>query len=164
MPSGAEIVLGFTTWNDSKAVMGNMGLKYDKDERDFSDSCAVQLNRINGLLKDIHRQCLVDAGFTVIGTTRNGYIEATTPAGKREFAPFAIEVIYDPDEMGDEEPRLGIAISGRYFPTFADWYDGSGALYNARGIEKSMAIARKRILEYFSEFAQAEYMIVERWY
>lgn len=58
-----------------------------------------------------------------------GYFNVDTPAGRRECSPFRLGMaLYG--EMGYDFPAvpIGVALSGRYFPTFLDYRDESGTL------------------------------------
>lgn len=131
---------------------------------------ALQTTPIAQAVKACHTQALEDAGFQTQGNSgRLWYVKAVTPLGPREFSPWGIELFYDPGEMGHtaKDIVLGVALSGRYVPTFLDWKDAHGTLEPVRfnsELNDMTAIARKRLEEAWPYLAQADLMVVSKHY
>lgn len=135
---------------------------------------------LNGILEPIfdrhapqlaqawHAACL-EMGWKFLNQeSQNSYLYET-PLGQRELIPFCFELFYDRSEFEDtpEQAILGIALSGRYFPTFLDWDDRHGGLYNysiGPKLPKEMEIAIKHINKAFPFFEQADWIIKEQHY
>jgi len=168
MAYGSELILGFIGQEAIKAT-GLFMVDWDRREVKFNHPVTLKHPEIvNQRLEVAHQLALEDMGFKQI-TKKNGSISAITPLGEREFYPFKLELHFDPDEMGETEDSavVGVAISGRYFPTFADWKDEHGSLYLIvfdREMKKCMEIAQKRISEELPIFANAVYIVKEKHY
>ncbi len=110
-----------------------------RDGDDFDEWVEDLENNLMGLplqekLKQLHKESLAKLGFTDLKPGRglsNGYLEGITPLGKREFEPFELRFHWDPHEMNEEPEHalLGVALSGRYVPTYLDWRDPNGTLW-----------------------------------
>lgn len=103
----------------------------DVDVGDLYEQIQPCLIKFNEPLILSHLNALEDVGFEILrAKNKTGYVDAKTSLGKREFSPWTLELFYDPHEMGEEAEHavIGVAISGRYFPTFADWKGSHGTL------------------------------------
>src|SRR5581483_4453491 len=102
----------------------------DTEARTVRDVFEPVLDAFEPQLRQAHHAALLELGFTPPADINESYPRYETPAGEREFMPFRLEMFYDPGEMGDsaEDAVIGVAISGRYFPTFADWKDAHGCM------------------------------------
>jgi hypothetical protein len=94
-----------------------------------SDEIIVPNTVINGLIEKTH-VCLGYKNFHSLGS-QNKLLKYSTPLGVRSFAPFKLELFFDLVNMGENEKSasFGVALSGRYFPTFLDWRESSGTIY-----------------------------------
>ena len=155
MPMGMEIVLGVVGPEATTKTLMAMFPELKEEEIDLEDS-DFTYDRIFYLCKDINeqlktaqRRMLASAGFTNLKEGRGGYISATTPVGRREFAALDLRIIYDPHEVGQdlEDICFGIALSSRYYPRFLDWkYPSGGSVCLAfREDDGMFKIARKEI-------------------
>ena len=157
-------------------IAKEMGLKIDLKGQEQDLLPEKRIDEINQQLQTIHLQALRDMGFEIREikpkkkrSLLDDYVHAKTPLGMREFAPFTLELFYDPDEMGEEpeQATLAISISGRYFPTFADWRDPHGTLWplvfndELRGV---MEIAKRHIIKVLPQFRDAEWSVKELHY
>jgi hypothetical protein len=125
--------------------------------------------QIADLLKEAHLECIATLGRVLGETEDDRHVIAETPLGEREFARFTVELFYDWSEMNErpEDTTFGIALSGRYFPTFLDWKDPSGTLWPVRLDQATLhqiAIARAAIEKRLPIFADAHLAVIERHY
>jgi hypothetical protein len=116
------------------------------------------LSQLNTKLDSAFRLCLANAGFSVVSDT-DRYIKVSTPKGQREMTGFSFEISYDPHEVGDDDDTVtfGIHMSGRYFPTYVDWRDSSGGLWevNLRDAMDMINFAQGTISSEFPVFLTA---------
>lgn len=66
-----------------------------------------------------------------------------------------------------EQAFLGVAITGRCFPTFADWRNENGKLYPIvynTDLNNTMHIAKTRIVEVLPCFEKAVWCVKEKFY
>lgn len=100
---------------------------------------------------------------------KDDYPVYITPAGEREFSPWQLQFSYDPGEMCEtpDQAIIGVAISGRYFPTFLDWKDSSGGIWNfvfgPRPVQE-LEIARRNIIKALPVFENADWIVRENHY
>jgi len=125
-----------------------------------------RLTQINEALLKVHALCCQDMGFTFENTAKNLW---DTPLGVRELYPFSLEFQFDPSEAEDfpYNAILGVSISGRYRPTFLDWREPHGTLHNqvvGPNPVPEMEFARKRLIQVFPVFEQADWIMRERHY
>lgn len=86
------------------------------------------------LLARVHREALEAKGFTFSKDRKIGRYTWSiyrTSLGPREFNPFSLALHLDRDEMGEGPTSavIGVSITGRYHPTFADWRNPHRTLY-----------------------------------
>lgn len=146
MPSGMEIWYA-VTGDDARVAANHLYGQSFKDEAEFLESVSdldddPLLNQFNDKLDACYPEALRAIGLTPIGTSGN-YITVDTPLGKRSMAGWNIAIQYDPAEMGDEHAVLGIALSGRYYPTLLDWRDKNGTLMNPVDLRDLLKDANK---------------------
>lgn len=70
-----------------------------------------------------------DAQFTPARVPVMSHVTAETPAGRREFRVFSLELSGDTINVGDPWPDgyiLGVTLATRYHPTWMDWRDERG--------------------------------------
>lgn len=129
-----------------------------------------RLEAINTALGKAHENALKRAGFTKLSARPGRAYQAwQTPLGLREFAKFRLELFFDEGEMNETEDEaiVGVAVSGRYFPTFADWEDASGTLFPIvfdEKLNRLMSIAREEIESVLPEFNKAVWIVKLRHY
>lgn len=99
-----------------------------------------------------------------------GPIDVSTPVGPRQMYPFVLRADHC-DAMGYEPPEMpfGVALSGRYRPTFLDYRDESGAIPPVLPIWDEeyfsmIAIARPLIVRVLPWLAEAKICVVEQFY
>jgi hypothetical protein len=175
MPSSVELVLGVKGFSQVKKTIEGLdpSLTVEMDKLyDFmyEDEALYKLsNKFSPQLIEAHKNACKDAGFTFLGAQPHRYLNYATPLGTREMVPFELELYYDPDEIGDTEETMafGVSLSGRYFPTFLDWEDPSGALYHwvmdDVGL-KMMKDAKARITEAIWAAADWHFIIQSKFY
>lgn len=157
MAYGIELILGFPfeKWGDIPKSF----IKFEESV------CAIDL------LHEAHKKACAEMGFKFIGRwkTNPDYDVYVTPLGDRITAPFRLEKHLDESEMCETEKEavIGISVSGRYFPTFLDWRDPHGTLYNIvfdDEMKKDMAIARKHIVEALPIMEKAVWIVKQKHY
>lgn len=87
-----------------------------------------------------------------------------TPLGERELMIFDLRAFYFPgSDMGDryENAIIGVGVSARYRPVFADWRDSCGAIEDPQVYPptEEMTIARNEIVKNVKWFDTAKYYI-----
>ena len=131
------------------------------------------VNDANDALVDAHYNACLEMGWKPKGKKKKNtmigeYPIFETPLGLREFSPFSLEVHYDPGEMGEgpEQAILGVAVSGRYFPTFIDWEDSSGTIWNlvCDHTQPMWVIAKKHICTALPWMKDAKWVVKEKHY
>lgn len=183
MPMGNEIHYAVAGVDNIRALMLSLGVKFlDHDDNvidaatldsvndicDFHDDEALQ--EVNRRLEAAYFAAAARMGWTYLGQTGRRGEDHTfdTPYGQRRVSPFALEFRYDPDEAGDEESMasLGVALSGRYVPTFLDMESAHGTLYNIDFmdvLEKSR-VAIEEIVREVPELANMRLLLREIFY
>ena len=178
MAYGNEVVLGWGL-NEYAHVGAVLGVKLPrsaypdewKEDVETGEIVSIQAE-LDGRLDAAHLAALAGAGFTMSMASRPSigrYTRAQTPCGTRSFRPFVFELFYDVGEMDDtpETSTFGVALSGRYFPTFLDWKDEHGTLYPVRfdaEMNRLIQIARHHIEAEFPIFSTASIIVVGRHY
>lgn len=172
MAYGNELVLGFRppNWHIIEEAL-NFKMPENKDlfwhTRIHNNGFDPE---VQAALLDAWKKACDDMGWKFIKEKNNHHFIFETPLGEREFSPWTLEFQYDPNEMGEvyrEHGVICVAISGRYFPTFLDWRDPHGTVWNlvvGPDIPKEMMVARKRIIEAVPCFEQAEWIVREKHY
>jgi hypothetical protein len=100
---------------------------------------------------------------------KKSFLPYMTPAGEREFSPWQLEFGYDPYNMEEtpDQAIIGVAVSGRYFPTFLDWKDAHGGIWNfvfgPKPVQE-LEIARRNIIKAIPVFEAADWIIREKHY
>jgi hypothetical protein len=176
MANGSEVVLG---WGiaDYARIREALGIRIpltddewialnEKGNEEYLATKATR--RINKLLLEAHSECVGTLG-ELKGVDQERYSIVETALGQRSFSPFKIELHYDPSEMGEEPEHttFGVALSGRYFPTFLDWKDPSGALWPVRfdaELNGLIAVARTAIEKRIPIFSTAHIAVIEKHY
>jgi hypothetical protein len=148
MPMGNEIHYAVTGLDNIKALMLKLGVQFlDDYEKPINTADITSLDGIydmhsNDALIDINArlEAAYFAAASNLGWSYEGFgsypyhntHHYKTPFGLRRVSPFVLAFIYDPDEAGDDESMasLGVALSGRYTPTFLDIESAHGCLYN----------------------------------
>lgn len=148
MPMGNEIHYAVAGLDNIKALLGKLGLQVVNLDDEILDPATLEsmndfyMLHEDAVLEDINRR-LEAAYFAVaerLGWKYMGFgaypynktHHFETPFGLRRVSQFHLEYQYDPDEAGDDEDMasLGVALSGRYVPTFLDIESPHGALYS----------------------------------
>ena len=173
MAYGTELVLGFEPAMFGRVCTAlNVPVKFSDEPTDaeLSEFQYLKLETIDEKFRAIHHQCCLDMGWTPLKKKKprfknDDYPIYETSKGPREFAPFRLELFYDPGEMGEdpEHAILGVALSGRYFPTFLDWKDPHGGVqfvFNTE-LNNGIAAARLRLIEGFEIFDESLIAIKE---
>ena len=175
MPSAAVLALGFHARRHQAqidAFLNANKLTYIEEDWDFEEG--PDYDKLKAALTGAHRQALLKMGFKErgpLGPQLKNTMEMLTfetPKGVREFAPISLDYLIDTE--ADEEPEeyvLGIAISGRYYPTFADWEDRSGGLSPMvfdDELHRVMEIIKAEIVKVIPEFQDAVWIVKELWY
>lgn len=171
MANGNEVVLGFRfheygSLNELSSL--DLTTLNERSEDEIRDALWTDFNLFNDALKMAHIEMLKEAGFTILGE-RNGHIVAQTPMGVREFSPIHLYFYFDPYELGEEieDSIIGIAISGRYVPTFLDWRSEHGTMWNITFDNELLdmaEIARAQIVKVLPQFQRAHIIIRETHY
>lgn len=164
-----ELILGFKF--PFACVFTGLGLQPTMEPYEYFEP-RDRSEEINNLLGGAHRKALTRMGFTNLRSNESSWATLTiadTPLGEREFAPFQLELFFDPYEVGDteEDAIIGIGISGRYFPVFADWKNRSGTLDTVvfdDELERVMAIAKEEIVTVLPVFADAVWIVKMKHY
>lgn len=174
MATGSEVVLGFS-YEQYEKISKELDILLpltDDDWHNVQDSVMDSFVKHQKTLLDIHKKCLETYGFKIFNKSSRkikDFLICETSEGKREFSPFNLELFYDPDEMGEtlDVSTFGIALSGRYFPTFLDWRDAHGTLWPVRfnqELNDMIKIARNEIESKFPIFEEANICVIERFY
>jgi hypothetical protein len=185
MAYGNELILGF---NSAKWPIAEKSLKFkmpkiaaaddveSADDDVFADIAAAAIESVaqvvdKKLFKAWKRACAA-MGWKDLGTWGKppvSGIKWQTPVGPREIIPWTFEFQLDQDEMGEKpsDAIIGVPVSGRYWPTFVDWRNQHGTVWNLVVGPKEpieMGIARSYIIEAVPAFADADWIIRERHY
>ena len=179
MAYGTELWLG---WGGGPERWGNIAkelqLEFEEPLEELGPNSYLDIETwpedSAAALKEAHRLSLEAAGFTRLSKPSVArrvvdYPCYRTPVGEREFSPFAIDVLCDPGELGMElkDAVLGVALSGRYFPTYLDWRDAHGTLDFCELNEATMKMigyARLHIEHVLPVFKSANLVIVTQHY
>lgn len=86
-----------------------------------------------------------------------------------EFSPIRLRFHFDPDNLGEmvEDGIIGIAISGRYTPTFLDWRNERGTMWNItfdKELLDMVELAKSHIVTVLPQFEKAHIIIRENHY
>lgn len=170
MATGNEVVLGFHS-SRRKEILDILAEKYNVAyiERTYNAAYTsgsfIDLDdtaKINKLLKLAWQDALRSANMVLQSDISKQHARVLTPAGIRDMIPFCLELLHDD---GDHENAiLGVAVSGRYFPTFIDYQDKHGTLINVPLNLDLMAIAKESIITHIPEFKSAEWFVVQIFY
>ncbi len=169
MPSGIELILGypFPVWREKK-ISKHTGLTVSVVRREIGPE--DKLAKIDARLKTAHREALTKMGFRKIKNEKKGsHVFALTPDGQREFSPFSLEFYYQPIDMSDDLDTaiVGVSISSRYFPRFADWRDPHGTftpmIFDTE-LKKVQQIAKWEIVKAAPFMSDAVWIVKEIWY
>ena len=168
MGSGVELILGFdhTTYAN---VLKQLEISFD--EKDCEIAPSLNYDKLNFALIGAHERALTRVGFTITQyvTSQNDMWKVVTPLGERQLKSFQLEIHFDPGEMNEtlEDAILGISISSRYLPTFADWKNQHGSIYpyvfNLE-LQNMMDIAKDEIVKAIPAFKDAVWVVKEKWY
>lgn len=167
MAYGSELVLAFTA-DQFKMVEAVLNAVINLDDQEIVYENVN--NDIDKILKTAHHDACVVAGWTVHEDDElyesDSQVAVDTDVGRREMYPFVLEVFYDPHEIGDlpKHAKVGVAISGRYQPTFLDYQDENGTLMDVPIDLNLVMIARDAIAAHLPIFKDAKLMIVEKHY
>lgn len=170
MAYGIELILGF-----QQPKWHLLGLPIPRKNHDLENWLVDRewdelFEPINVKLKKAHLLALEDRGFIKTkGKPRSTvlpYPIFRTPLGLRKLSPFMLEAFYDPNEMGDEieDAIIGVAISSRYFPRFADWKEESGTLSPMvfdKELNGMMLLAKNRICAVVPALETAPWIVKE---
>lgn len=119
-------------------------------------------------LEAAHTKACLAMGFTLAAKQGSSYPAYVTPLGLREMSPWRLASFYDPIELGDNPTTalFGVAISGRYFPTFLDWRDPHGTMTSicCDPKQKDWQIARKQIMAVLPWMKEAKFYVKELHY
>jgi hypothetical protein len=171
MAYGAELVLGFKFQDFAKiAHLTSVDLQnYNfEDEYDTKEQVSNDFMQYFDALKIAHLEALKTAGFPVVSEP-GSLLKAITEMGEREFVSFRLKWYFDPYEMDDsvEDGIVGIALTGRYRPTFLDWKNKHGTISGLsinQELLEMVEIARTEIVKVIPVFADAELIIKENHY
>ena len=178
MPSDNEIMLGWPLEEFCKLFNLKMPTLKEREDEDvweaFERAVAnliakdkLLLAQANALMKSKIAKNLRKP--TEPPWNEGDYIEGDTSKGTRTFASLGIEIIGDESEIGDEYPcdfLVGIAISGRYVPTYLDWRDPCGTMNNIsfEAMQPEILVIRKEIERLEPRFKTAKTHVKLRWY
>ncbi len=148
-----------------KEVPRGIASKIDTDEIEIESPFSLPIQRA-------WLPALKEAGFKLVKTPASlteRIWTHLTPIGERAFWPWSLELHFDPHEMGEtqDEAVVGVGITGRYYPCFADWKDAHGTLSPIvfdDGLEHMKAIAKKHIAAACPLFNQAHWIVKEKHY
>lgn len=178
MPSASQLGLGFEQPLDR--VLEALGLKLDfnyREEEDYIGPDEV-VEEINRELAKIHKDLLLGIpGVSLVdnedlnSNDRNlidlGYTVVTYNGELRHVGPFLLNFAFDPSEMGDEEEdaRLVIEVTSRYFPTLIDIESAHGGLKSLKPWQvKLQSKIQEKISEKYPIFKEASWLVTEHWY
>lgn len=177
MANGSELHLGFVHGaRGFAAIAAALAIEIDGDPRAGDPAAALEikpsadLDKIQRALSGAHDRALREIGFEITGRNlRLNHTLAETPLGPREFSAFYLGLHFDPNEMGEgpEQAILSVGVTGRYWPTFADWRDTSGGLWPFafdKDLRRAQRIARKHIIQAIPAFAKAIWIVKEMHY
>lgn len=176
MGYGNEVVLGFRykEFDKLKDILDINFSEFDIEEDD--DAYGDLMDITNGLFETINKKLenifpviLEEAGFKYLGISTNKYFVAETPMGQRQFSPISLDFYFDPFELGEklEDSVIGFALSGRYVPTFLDWENPHGTLWNITFDNEFLNLiecAKKHLIKEFPMFKDANIIIREKHY
>ena len=144
MAYGSELFLGFAH-PEMVEVAERLGLTIKLKIEEEDDDFLMQTDVVKALNKKLER-AWADAlrnGFGHKlqrahiayrpGYSREEWVVAKAAGDWQEVRPWGLGLIYDPDEMGDDESQavFGVNLIARYRPTFLDLdhpYGGSGCM------------------------------------
>lgn len=166
MPCSNELILALRPF-DLGPLAARLGVPFDPakayTEPEFRGQVEEPIiNVLHGVLRSVSIN-LLSAHFSNCQTTSNrrDHLRVKTPAGPREFQPFAAYLYGDAGEVGDVWPEnfvFGISLASRYFPIWLDWRDENGTagdfFFDAE-TEAMIAEARVAIVAAIPEFAAA---------
>jgi len=174
MAQGIELWLGFqwdpkTGFEPALSELKKLGLEYEHEGDEDLVGDITHNGNISDILLRAWQDTLTDSNMTILGPGRSPFIgdyKVETPAGIRTMGPFRIERHFDPGEMGElpEDAILGVAITSRYYPTYADYKSECGA-WNGRPIPFDlMKIAKRNIVKHLPFFKEAKWHVLETHY
>lgn len=176
MAYGNEVMFGYR-YHEFKELHSLMEVHFDEfdleeDDDAYHDLCDLLeglFQRANEKIEELFPTILEEAGFKYLGKSTRSYYVAETPLGKREFSPIRLEFQFDPYELGErlQDSVIGFALSGRYVPTFLDWKDPSGTLWNITFDQEFLSLvdcAKKHLLKEFPMFENAHIIVRENHY
>lgn len=122
------------------------------------DSCKTQLVKS-------WRDACTGMGWQVKRSDKR-YYKVSTSDGPRRMAAWGLKFYYDTSNLADtpELGVIGIGISSRYYPTFLDWENPHGTIYNqvvGPRMPQEMTIARACIVENLPCFDKADFIVRE---
>jgi len=175
MAYGSELYLGVTGEQSTLTILKDLGLEYDP-----TDGLAENTT-LDARLEKAQHDALEEIGMEIIDpihiSRSDGrpadidYIYVKGLDGKiRQTGIWALEVDYDPNEMGHEKDDMlvGVSLISRYFPVFLDWANedgGSGESVSLTpDILKNIEIARKHLSKVLPFIQDAPIVFRERHY
>lgn len=175
MAEGNELILGFVGPRAIEKAAKSLGLRVDfeMDEEQEGIGPTAEVEKFNQDLAGAHHGVLVDGmDFKRLPSKKKDqawHRRYETPLGEREFAVFRLELHFDPGEMNEdpEDAVLGVAITGRYVPTCADWRDPNGAPWVFafdKELTRVMDFCKKRITDTMRCFEDAIWTVKMKHY
>ena len=171
MAYGIEIHLAFVGAEKIVELLNNLGFEFEVDG--FIQECEDNCNSfefiedMNQHARKAHNEAAKMSGWTLVKDDVR-LPEYMTPYGHRKVAPFDFGIYFDTDTMGEtpEDMTMGVALSGRYFPTFLDIENAHGTIYNF-SLDKNKAqidLAREEIVKELPFMKDAEVILREIYY
>lgn len=175
MAYGSELFLGIVGKQPTMDTLQALALRYTPDEGLSEEP------KLNAKLAQAQHDALTEMGLEVINPARiklssgrapdTGYLYVKGLDGKvRQTCHWALEVDYDPGEMGHEEDDMliGVSLISRYFPVFLDWAKESGGSGDTMALTpdilKNIEIARRHLSKVLPFIASAPVVFRERHY
>lgn len=161
MAYGNELILGLMG-NDIVDAIGSIYGKAATLQEICEEGVPPTPQTFKWYLDAAHQSCCLHMKWDHL-RTKGTYQVYETPLGVREFSTFDFELFYDVDEMGDtlDTAVFGVAVSGRYFPTFVDWKHEHGTLDPIVFDPKSNEwdIARKMLVKAIPLLKKAQWIV-----
>jgi hypothetical protein len=172
MAYGSELYLGLVGEHPVLNTLRSLGLEYDPDNGIFEKYA---------LLEKAQREAFEEMGMKIIDPAKikksngrkldTGYLYIEGLDGKiRQTSIWALEVDYDPHEMGHtkDDMLIGVSLISRYFPVFLDWPKDSGGsgdtISLTPDILENIEIARKHLSKVLPFIQDAPIVFRERHY
>lgn len=149
MPTGQEIWFGVRGEDAMRTCNQLFGTKFQSEATFLADleggfDPHEDIDAHNEKLDACYPEALRAIGLAPVKADGD-YLVTKTPMGNRKMSCWDLAIQYDPYEVGDTHATIGVALSGRYFPTLLDWRDPHGTLMEAPDLREIIAEADKVI-------------------